>query len=60
LETLSNVNVRKDYITFGITGWTNVPTLGVVEPHDILDVLEVKEVVNGYYWIKFENRRHNK
>lgn len=60
LEALSNVNIRKDYITFGIIGWTNAPTLGVVKPHDILDVLEVKEVVNGYYWIKFENRRHNK
>ena len=60
LEALSNVNIRKDYITFGIIGWTNAPTLGVVKPHDILDVLEVKEVVNGYYWIKFENRRNNK
>ena len=60
LEALSNVNIRKDYITFGIAGWTNAPTLGVVKPHDILDVLEAKEVVNGYYWIKFENRRHNK
>jgi hypothetical protein len=57
LEATSNVNIREDYITFGITGWNNAPTLGVVKPHDILDVLEVKEVVSGYYWIKFKNRR---
>ena len=60
LEALSNVNIRKDYITFGITGWTNAPTLGVIKPGDILDVLEAKRVVSGYYWIKFDNRRHNK
>lgn len=59
LEAISNVNIRKDYITFGITGWTNAPTLGVIKPGDILDVLEVKRVVSGYYWIKFDNRRHN-
>lgn len=60
LEALSNVNIRKDYITFGITGWTNAPILGVLNPNDILDALEVKEVINGYYWIKFDNRRHTK
>lgn len=58
VEALSNVNIRKDYITLTDTGWTNAPTTGVIQINDILDVTEVKEVTNGYYWIKFDNRRH--
>jgi hypothetical protein len=57
LQALSNVNIREDYISFGITGWSNALTLGVIVPKDKLEVIEVKQVVLGYYWIRFENRR---
>jgi len=54
VKAIANVNVRAGYIEQKpTTGWTNKKWLGVVRPGEEFTVLEVKEVVEGFYWMGF-------
>jgi len=48
-----SVNVREGYITYTVAGWTNQPSKGILRKGDQVIVDEVREVVNGFWWIAF-------
>ena len=51
------VNLRSGPIEYSpVTGWTNKPKTGVVLPGVPLIVREVKEVDDGFYWLKVEKK----
>ena len=51
--TTGSVNVRKGYITYGASGWTNQRTTGLLRAGDKVKIVEVKQVTDGFWWINF-------
>jgi hypothetical protein len=48
-----SVNVRAGYIVYGESGWTNQRAIGVLRRGEKVKVVEVKEVVEGFWWISY-------
>ena len=54
LTARGQVNVRAGPIEYlPDTGWTNKRITGLIRKDDKLKVLEVKDIANGFIWVKF-------
>jgi hypothetical protein len=51
-----SVNIRNGYITYGPSGWFNQPSKGVLRRGERVEVTEIKEVVEGFWWIAFRRK----
>jgi hypothetical protein len=53
VEATGSVNARAGYIRYSLgKGWVNEKVLSVIEQQEIFTVVEVKQVVPNFYWIK--------
>ena len=53
LRATASVNIRQGYIIYADAGWVNKPSIGVLRKGDVVRVNEVREVVNGFWWMSF-------
>ena len=60
LRATGSVNIRKGYIVYSEAGWVNKPSIGVLRSGDVVLVSEVREVVNGFWWISFTPEKQEK
>ena len=55
VQATGDVNARAGYIRYSLgRGWINEKVLSVIKTRDIFTVLEVKEVISNFYWIKVD------
>ena len=53
LKALGEVNIRSGYIFKTRGNWKNLPIIGGIHRGDTIVIKEVKEVVAGFYWVRF-------
>ncbi|GEM_PF-4913980 len=53
LRATGSVNIRQGYIVYADAGWVNKPSIGVLRRGDLVRVNEVREVVDGFWWVSF-------
>jgi len=53
LRASGSVNIRQGYIVYGDAGWVNKPSTGILRRGDVIRVNEVREVVDGFWWVSF-------
>ena len=55
VQAAGNVNARAGYIRYSLgRGWINEQVLSVIKKQEIFTVLEAKQVISNFYWIKVD------
>ena len=55
VQATGDVNARAGYIRYSLgRGWINEKVLSVIKKQEIFTILEVKEVISNFYWIKVD------
>ena len=61
LTATGSVHLRRDHIRYRQNeGWVNSKSIGIINPDDKFEVLEIKTIADGFHWVKVRKIKSKK